>query len=230
MKPPSNPKRFITSILLGIFAIMIGVVILSKRPSSATDSAESPQSEPTPSAPLVTKSSQRDRDADQTIASEDVSVTGSSPSAQNQSNNPALNSPHWSNDTPSSAPVIPPGFEVSKPEVTANIDGKNQNPKFHGSFSERMSISPSGTATLAVHWPVEHKTEEVLASTLNDGTINGEHGAILKRSKDGKFRLTFQAGQHPGATQVILRAANLAYTLNFWVPTGNANVDPPSLQ
>jgi len=92
-----------------------------------------------------------------------------------------------------------------------------------------MSIPANGTARLTMNWPAEHKATDILASTLNDGTVNGEHGVILHPDKNGKFTFTFQAGPHSGATQVILRAANLAYTVNFWVPTGNPKVDPPTL-
>lgn len=93
-----------------------------------------------------------------------------------------------------------------------------------------MGISANGIATLIMHWPAEHKATDILASTLNDGTVNGEHGVILHPDENGKFSFTFQAGPHPGPTQVILRAANLAYTVNFQVPSGNPKVDPPVLR
>lgn len=93
-----------------------------------------------------------------------------------------------------------------------------------------MEITPQGNASFSVAWPAEHKTGEILASTINDGLINGEPGAVLRKGDDGRFRFNFRAGPHSGATQVILTAASLSYTLNFWVPTGNPNVDPPSLR
>ena len=137
--------------------------------------------------------------------------------------------PQWSHEQPKDAPIVPPGALVSAPSVSVLIDGKSLLPQFHGSHSERMAIASGGTARLAIDWPGEHKTSSILASTANDGTVNGEPGVILSRGKNGRFQVTFQAGEHAGATQVILRAANLAYTLNFWVPTGNPNVDPPTL-
>lgn len=118
---------------------------------------------------------------------------------------------------------------MSAPVLHASVDGKKLVPQFHTSYSERIGISASGTAKLVMHWPAEHKATEILASTVNDGTVNGEHGVVLRPDKNGKFDFTFQAGPNSGSGQVILRAANLAYTINFWVPTGNPNVDPPTL-
>ncbi len=224
MNPNPSHKKHTFIVITAVAVILIAIVFTAQKPAKKEDSANSA---PEAQKPASTKVAER--------SSEDSPIPrgqarSSAPDPQSKTAENELNSPSWSNDPPAAAPVIPPGVEVSKPEVAVNIDGENQRPQFHGSFSERMSISTRGTATLAINWPVEHKADEILASTLNDGTINGEAGAILKRGKDGKFRLTFQAGEHSGATQVILRAANLAYTLNFWVPTGNANVDPPTLQ
>lgn len=137
---------------------------------------------------------------------------------------------HWKSALPSAVAPVPAGAAVTPPEVIATVDGRRQLPKFQGSYSDRMEISPKGNAVFSVSWPPEHKTNEILVSTINDGRVNGEAGAVLKRGKDGRFRFDYQAGPHSGATQVVLTAATLSYTLNFWVPTGNPNVDPPALR
>lgn len=93
-----------------------------------------------------------------------------------------------------------------------------------------MAISRNGMANLIVDWPAEHKVEAIAVSVPNDGKINGQPGAVVSRGDDGRFRFEYQAGAFPGSAQVILRAANISYSLNFWVPTGNPNVDPPTLQ
>lgn len=213
-------KKYIA--LLVVILIAIAVVMLKRGNQEKVAT--------TPALPQSTKS------ADRSQASVTPQSTGPKVEAPeivaNASGSDAqeLSSPHWSAAPPANAPVIPPGVQVSAPEVTANINGKSFQPKFHTSFSERMPIEASGKADVTVQWPVEHKATEILATTYNDGTVNGEHGAILTPDKNGKLHFTFQAGEHSGPTQVILRAANLAYTVNFVVPTGNPNVDPPTLQ
>lgn len=188
----------------------------SHKTKSSLDRTQSNHSSQSPSKPLISGPA--------------IAPTASSGQSGVATATVGLASPHWSAEVPRNAPVIPPGVEISPPAVVAVIDGKTLRPQFHTSFSERMSIQAGGKAAVSVNWPAEHKTTEVLASTVNDGTVNGEHGVILKTGKNGKIDFTFQAGEHSGPTQVILRSANLAYTVNFLVPTGNPNVDPPTLR
>jgi hypothetical protein len=137
---------------------------------------------------------------------------------------------HWKPTLPPAVASIPPGVVVTPPEVVVNVDGRRHLPKFQGPFSDRMEISSKGNAAFSVVWPPEHKTDQILVSAINDGEINGEPGAVVQKGEDGRFRFNFQAGPHSGATQVLLTSATLSYTLNFWVPTGNPNVDPPMLR
>lgn len=137
---------------------------------------------------------------------------------------------HWKSALPPTVASIPPGVIVTPPEVVVNVDGRRHLPKFQGPFSDRMEISSKGNAAFSVVWPPEHKTDQILVSAIDDGEVNGEPGAVIQKGEDGRFRFNFQAGPHSGATQVLLTSATLSYTLNFWVPTGNPNVDPPMLR
>lgn len=219
-----SPPRFLLPLLL---CLCIGGLV-----AVLTTVSENPKSDLSAKAQRSGYSSTRNDDSSRPPSSS-ARRRGESGETAGEIAQPATTSSHpeWDYSRPPfDAPLIPPGVSISPVEMAIVVDGKRFMPTFQGSFSERMNISARGSAALIIDWPAEHKAEAILASTANDGTVNGGPGAILKRGADGRFRLTFQAGPHSGATQVILRAANLEYTVNFWVPTGNPNVDPPALQ
>lgn len=167
--------------------------------------------------------SKRERSADPSSIDSEVALDSS------RSSGDVPNTPWNTEIAPASAPIVPPGILLPPPAVSVSVAGRNLTPAFAMSQSQRMSIQAGESARIAVEWPVEQRAREVFASVIHGGTVNGEISAVLKPGANGKFNFDFAAGKDQGTYQVLLRAANIEYAINFWVPTGNANFDPPAL-
>ena len=118
------------------------------------------------------------------------------PLHRNSQHRVAARPPQWKDTMPASVPSVPPGAMINPPEVSATVDGRKHLPRFQGGFSDRMQISSKGRAALSVKWPLEHQTEEILVSTINDGLVNGQPGDVVRKGTDGRFRFSFEAGPH----------------------------------